>query len=345
MFKRCLVLIVICLISAGAWAQTAAATDHTSLAVLQKRAVAGDAAAEVAWGRRVVENNPSAEDERTAAKWYRKAAVQGNTDGEWMLGSAYLAGAGVSRNAPEGLKWMRKSLDDGNLDHMINYGLASALFGTDNDAEKWVRKAAQAGSVQGMVLMGIAHVSGMMGVTKSKVAAKQWLVKAARTGDAYGQAWLGLAYISRFFAHPDVDKGLHWLRESAQQGDAVAQGILGYLRITGDKNVPKNVSQGIKWGQKAAAHENKLGYYALGLVYQNGNGVAKDPAKAWYDFAVAQRLDTKQDLTHVGRHLSDSASLLSSAQLDRLQHRVSQIEVPKKPDYWSVLQVSITPKR
>ena len=72
-------------------------------------------------------------------------------------------------------------------------------------------------------------------------------------------------------------------RRAADAGYAVAMNNLGIMYQNGN-GVAKDVSEAIVWYQKAAAAGNSVGMYNLGAVYANGNGVSKDytQAIAWY---------------------------------------------------------------
>lgn len=349
MRARLAILPIALLSGAGLCAQTPSARGATSpastisppaastAAPLQKNAATGNAAAEVALGQRLMKSKDPA-DKAAAAKWFREAAMQGNADGEWELGSAYFGGAGVTRDTATGLTWMRKSLSDGSADHMAFYGYVSDMMGflSGNNQEsqegaKWIRRAAEAGSTKGMEMLGFLSLSGKMGMTKNTASAEHWLLKAARLGDVNAQEALGTLYLSdKTFGPPNPKASVHWLAEAAQQGNVEAEGTLGYLLVSGDKHVPKNPSEGVQWGEKAVAKRGAAGYYTLGYAYQHGAGEPVDPAKAWYNFAAAERLDTKHQFSHVGDQMSAVATRLSSAQLEKLQSEVAKIPVPDK---------------
>ena len=333
MFLRTLMLSVFLLgglvVVVAAPAKPPPAANAATLATLHQRAASGDAAAEVALGHRLLDST----DRVASTAWFRKAAIQGNAEGEWMLGSAYMAGLGVAHDVPTALQWMRKSLPDGPADHMATYGFFAMLWGRmsgdDEDGATWLRRSARDGSTRGMEILGTMLLSGNMGIAKDPHAAEQWLLKAARLGDASAQSALGRIYVFGLLGHADAGAGMRWLREAAQQGDADAEGTLGVLLITGQKQVPKNPVEGVQWARKAVAKNNPLGYYALGLAYQLGEGEPQEPARAWYDLAVAQRLDVKHELSKVGDHLSEVATALPIAQIHRLQARVAKIPLPK----------------
>lgn len=310
----------------------AASTAGPPLATLQKQAATGDPAAEVALGHRLMQGQSRA-DKVAAVKWYRKAAAQGNPDGQWSLGLAYVRGFGVPHDATTGFDWMRKSLAAGPADNMMIYGMLLATYGHDpQKGFEWVHKSAEAGSVQGMIFWALLELHGdKKGIPQNKADARRWLLKAAQLGDTNAQTMMGQFDIRGKFGTPDVDAGLDWLEKAAQQGYPRAQGLLGVFLVSGEANVPKDPAAGLPWAEKAAAKHNVYGYYALGLAYQYGlGGKPVDPAKAWFNFAAAQRVDTGHSLDKVAVHLSEVGGKLSTNQLDELQAEVSKVPLPKK---------------
>ncbi|NII12092.1 SEL1-like repeat protein [Oleiagrimonas sp. C23AA] len=303
-----------------------------SLKAVHQRAEQGDAQAQVAWGRHLVEGSKA--DKAAATAWFRKAALQGNTDGEWMLGSAYMGGTGVPRDMAKALKWMRASLADGSAEHMATYGgllfSQGMLEGHRQKGVAWLHKAADKGSPAAMMFMGMARLSGTFSLPKDQVEARHWFERAAQTGNPASEKALGVFYLKGMLGQVDIPKGLHWLRAAAAQGDASAEGTLAVYLVSGQDKVPKQPLQGLAWARKATAQHDAYGYYALGLAYQDGEGVTADPAKAWYNFAVAQRLDSKHNLTHVADHMSDVATGLRLKQLHQLRDEVAKVPVPKK---------------
>lgn len=86
-------------------------------------------------------------------------------------------------------------------------------------------------------------------------------------------------------------------KRDAEAGNADAQYNLGEMYESGD-GVPKDSAKAVEWYQKAAAQGNAGAQSLLGVMYAFGEGVPKDSAKAveWYQKAAAQG-DTKAQNT------------------------------------------------
>lgn len=87
--RSCRWLVWALLITAsGAWAQHSASTasDQKSVAVIERQAANGDAAAQCVLGVRYEQGKGVPQDYAQAAAWYRKAAEQGDATAQYYLG-------------------------------------------------------------------------------------------------------------------------------------------------------------------------------------------------------------------------------------------------------------------
>jgi hypothetical protein len=87
------------------------------------------------------------------------------------------------------------------------------------------------------------------------------------------------ARAEQFMELDDMASAACWLRIGARQGDAEAQGMLASTLYKGI-GVPVNIPEAAIWADKSSAQNNFLGEHVLSLMYANGKGKPKDPAKA-----------------------------------------------------------------
>jgi uncharacterized protein len=75
----------------------------------------------------------------------------------------------------------------------------------------------------------------------------------------------------------------------AEQGHALAQSSLGVLYDNG-QGVARDYDKAIYWYRKSADQNNAHGQFNLGTMYYMGTGVAKDPVEAckWWSLATRQ---------------------------------------------------------
>src|SRR3989344_196759 len=96
--------------------------------------------------------------------------------------------------------------------------------------------------------------------------------------------------LSKQEATPSVEERSAQLQKQANSGDADAQFNLGVMYNKGE-GVPEDAAKAVEWFQKAAAQGHDKAQLALGLIYEDGGeGVSKDAAKAaeWWEKAAAQ---------------------------------------------------------
>jgi len=82
---------------------------------------------------------------------------------------------------------------------------------------------------------------------------------------------------------------LDLLKQHAEQGDAEAQFNLGVMYDNGD-GVAQNYAEAVRWYRLAAAQGYAVAQNYLGAMYDNGEGVERDHEEAvrWYRLADGQ---------------------------------------------------------
>ena len=78
-------------------------------------------------------------------------------------------------------------------------------------------------------------------------------------------------------------------RQAAEQGDAGAQTALGVMYEDGE-GVPQDYAEAVKWFRKAAEQGDADAQFRLGYKYYHGKGVPEDYTEAakWYRKAAEQ---------------------------------------------------------
>ena len=121
---------------------------------------------------------------------------------------------------------------------------------------------------------------------------------------------------------PSIDR----VQRLANQGNAQALTILGFRAVDGTNDTPVNLLDAVKYLTRAAENGQAVAQYRLGTLYERGQGVAADPAKAshWYELAAAQGnrkamhnlavfYASKKDMTNAARWFAKAAALGLSA--------------------------------
>jgi TPR repeat protein len=93
----------------------------------------------------------------------------------------------------------------------------------------------------------------------------------------------------------DYATALRLWRPLADQGNAEAQYALGFM-YDGGQGVPRNYARAAKWWRLAADQGHTFAQYNLGTLYDNGNGVPQNKAEAlkWYHLAAERGNDGAQ---------------------------------------------------
>ncbi|WP_150006643.1 tetratricopeptide repeat protein, partial [Iodidimonas nitroreducens] len=85
----------------------------------------------------------------------------------------------------------------------------------------------------------------------------------------------------------DSDRATDFLRQSADQGFAEAQYVLASQLFDAETADEADRQQAVRWWLDAARHDHGLSQYRLGLLYWNGDAVARDlvRGRAWMGLA------------------------------------------------------------
>jgi TPR repeat protein len=100
------------------------------------------------------------------------------------------------------------------------------------------------------------------------------------------------------------------LEQAAELNNADAMTALGNAYLQGARGRSKDPVVARKWFEKAAALGNELAMHRLGLLYQNGDGVAKNigEARQWYEKAAL--LNDSFAMNQLGRLYEDGNGVL-----------------------------------
>ncbi len=106
---------------------------------------------------------------------------------------------------------------------------------------------------------------------------------------ALAPAWAGFDEGVTAYQRGDYATAYHEFHPLARQGDAAAQNYLGLMYHQG-QGVARDYAEAAKWFRLAAAQGTAGAQYILGAMYDNGQGVAQDYTEAakWYRLAAEQ---------------------------------------------------------
>jgi TPR repeat protein len=230
------------------------------------------------------------QDYDKALKLLKPLAEQGVAAAQFKIGSMYSAGAGVAEDDAQGLAWTRKAVAQGYAPAkawmlLMCNGPQSPPAADCDPLYAEVKAKAQAGDPPSEVQLGTFYLLGKAGLAKDPAQGVDWIHRAADKGDITAERQLGLIYSNSFMGvKEDQDQSLTWYRKAADQGDVAAMDALAIHYQMNLDGAADAKTQAAGWYLKAAAKGDIIAQSSLAKMYEDGDGVDKDPAQAvvWY---------------------------------------------------------------
>lgn len=157
---------------------------------------------------------------------------------------------------------------------------------------------AEAGKVKAQISIACMYESGE-GVQKDLAKAVKWYRLAAEQGHPVAQNNLAVALLDT-----DPKEAIQWLFAAAENNFPFAQSMLGDI-YCGFYNLPlnildsmNNISEAVKWYQKAGKGGFYSAYHQLAEMFANGQGVEKDEKQAleYYISAAEKGYEPSQEV-------------------------------------------------
>ena len=168
-----------------------------ALRELRPLAERGEAVAQYHLGAMYDDGEGVLEDDREAARWYRRSAEQGYAAAQLDLGMMYATGRGVDEDAREAAHWYRRVAEQGyaSAQYILGemYDKGEGVREDAGEAAHWYGEAAGQGYVAAQLALGTMYATGR-GVAEDLVRAWAWYDLAAAQGNeaaAQGQLRIG----------------------------------------------------------------------------------------------------------------------------------------------------------
>lgn len=219
------------------------------------------------------------------------SAQSGDARAAFAVAGLYAAGEGVKQNGAQAAEWYRKAAADGNAEAAWNLAdlyIQGTLVPRDlEEALVYIQLAARNGNVRAQNELGRFYAEGLANLPVNKGEALYWWLQAAGAGDETAQAAEQDVQLEEPELYEEVKRFLGVV-ERAREGDSQArleagQGLrLGYP-------VARNDEEALRWFTLAWEEGDKLpqAAFELAQMYQKGEGVEKDEAKAMELYGAA----------------------------------------------------------
>ncbi|MDR1490103.1 MAG: sel1 repeat family protein [Desulfovibrio sp.] len=177
-------------------------------------------------------------------------------------------------------------------EEQLQKGAAARDSGDFSTAKKIFRPLAENGDDNAGFALGLMAARGEGGQQDFREAERWWSASAA-SGNPLSQFNLGLIYYTGALGNKNYAKAKALWSAAALQKQPDALYGLGVLLVYGAEGVPKNLAEGLKNFEQAAAFGHAMAELELGNVYNAGEGVKKDKKKAreYYKKAAAKGLE------------------------------------------------------
>lgn len=154
-------------------------------------------------------------------------------------------------------------------------------------AKPSLAQQAAEGDVEAQYQLGLVLMKGGKGIKKDAVQAQDWLALAAGNGHMAAAATLAKGFEQGGFGKRDLTEAATWWYRAGDLGDAEARQRFLALYLDGQTSSIGGPA-GVRWLEQMANDGDTRAILALGRIYEFGDGMVVDHAKAqqWYRVAA-----------------------------------------------------------
>jgi TPR repeat protein len=229
-----------------------------------------------------------ARDDALARKWFGAATKQGHVPAEAQYGAMVYNGRGGPADTADGLAHLKHAAENGEHYAEALYG----FFALDDlskvdptvlhpELVAMLERAAEAGELVAQIYLSQVVYQDGVGTPADGSKALKFLRLGVAQDDTSSIFILGKRYLIGFGVEKDQAKGLELVKRCLDRGYGDAEALYGFFGyVRGDLGVPKNLDMGLKLLRQATEKGSGDGAYYLGMMTEEGHGVAKDASAA-----------------------------------------------------------------
>jgi TPR repeat protein len=197
-------------------------------------------------------------------------------------------------------------------------------------AAYWYGRAAEAGDREANYALGLLHLQGR-GVARDRAEAAKRFRSAAEQGHPAAAYNLALLYTEGQVVPRAVGEAIRWFTAAAEQDVADAQHTLAILYRDGDDGVPRDPAKAVQWLERAAKLDHIPAMVELGIALFNGDGIAKDEARAANLFKQAALRGNPVAQNRYARVLSAGRGTTQNSVDACLWHSLARVQTVSDP--------------
>ena len=225
----------------------------------------------------------------------QKAAEAGSLDAMYDLSDCYCDGEGVNKDMGSAIKWLIKASDSNHLKSQAALGVLY-MTGAEGFEQNYAmsEKYLTTAANRDFPKAQLALSYLYLGMEEYNKA----IVWARKVLDIENEAAtiLGQIYTNGLGVEQNMSEGLKYYEKAAKGGDADAQNIVGNIYSDPNAGV-QDVDKSFEFYQMAAAQNHLYGMFNLGLCYASGDGCEADMLKAheWIEKAANEGCHEAQE--------------------------------------------------
>ena len=243
-------------------------------------------------------------DSETALEYYQKALDAGYAMAYINIGSMYFVGDGVKQNDKKAFEYFTKGAEKGvaigYYNVALSYQLGRGIKQNLKKAASNYEKAAEQNYALAQTNLGNMYHKGL-GVKKDLKKAFDLYTQAAENGDPNGYANIGTMYHAGEYVSQDVNMAIIYYEKASKKGNYAGLINLAIMYQTGN-GVAIDADKAIGYYERACMID-KTGAadYNLGTLYYFGCGtMPKNHKKAFELFEKSARVDYAPALYNLG---------------------------------------------
>lgn len=193
---------------------------NEAVSKLKRRAMAGDAMAQLDLGRHYNYGEGVSQDNKLAYQWISNAANQGLHAAKVNLAEFYIKGTVVDKDLRIAEALLNQAAKHGSIEaHLFLFRLyrSNSEVKDYEAAIFWLKKAAEEGSVKAMEMMAAMFLDGRV-VEPDYTKSAYWLNRGAEAGDLDASYNLADFYMQGTGVTKDTVKGTKLLKNAALKG-------------------------------------------------------------------------------------------------------------------------------